>query len=131
MTRRRKHARHQSSPDPELTCAFCNADIHPDHEAFGFGAKAKPDADLESYRGTAIEVTVESLQRTVTAFVTGRDSPAAREGYDLYFTTCSASCGKALQAVLVEEIKGVRKTSRLFCARALGMPRESSDGDDG
>jgi hypothetical protein len=72
---------------------------------FGFGAKARPDVEIERYRGTGIEITVESLKRRVTAIVTGRDSPAARAGHDLYFTTCSESCAKAMKAALEEDVK--------------------------
>ena len=71
----------------------------------GFGAKARPDADIERYRGTGIEITVKALKRRIMATVTGRDSPAAREGHDLYFTMCSESCAKALKAALEEDIK--------------------------
>jgi hypothetical protein len=64
---------------PERTCAYCNSDIPADHEVFGFGAKARLDADVERYRGGPIEIAVSSLNRSVIALVVGRDSPAARE----------------------------------------------------
>ena len=38
--------------------------------------------------------------------VAGRDSPAAREGYDLYFVACSESCAPAMKAALAEDVKG-------------------------
>jgi hypothetical protein len=91
---------------PEPRCAFCNTDIPVDHEVFGFGAKARPEIDIEQYRGTGIEVTVHSLSRRVVAIVTGRDSPAARAGHDLYFTACSESCAKTVKAALEEDLKG-------------------------
>ena len=31
--------------------------------------------------------------------------PAARAGHDLYFTTCSESCAKAMKAALEEDVK--------------------------
>src|SRR5436309_268638 len=90
---------------PERTCAFCGAKVPAGHEVFGFGAKARPDADIECYRGAGIEITVRSLKRNVVAIVTGRDSPAARAGHDLYFTS-SESCANSLKAALEEDIKG-------------------------
>jgi len=91
---------------PERTCAFCSARIPAGHEVFGFGAKARPDADIERYRGAGIKITVGSLKRQVVAIVTGRDSPAARAGHDLYFAACSESGANALKAALEEDIKG-------------------------
>jgi len=40
--------------NPTRKCAFCDADIPEEHEVFGFGAKARPEVDLECCRGTAI-----------------------------------------------------------------------------
>ena len=91
--------------NPTRKCAFCDADIPEDHEVFGFGAKARPEVDLECCRGTAIAVRVASLNRSVMAIVTGRDSAASRAGHDLYFTTCSESCASAMKASLEEDVK--------------------------
>jgi len=104
--KRHKRPEVSSRGSPEKRCAFCNDDIPADHEVVGFGAKARSDVDIERYRGTGIEITVRSLKRSVMAIVTGRDSPAARAGHDLYFTACSESCAKALKAALEEDLKG-------------------------
>ena len=94
-----------SNVGPELRCAFCNAEVPADREVVGFGAKARPEVDIERWRGTGIEITVRSLQRKVLAIVTGRDSPAAQAGHDLYFTACSESCAKAMKAALEDDLK--------------------------
>ena len=93
------------SISPQRRCAFCDTEIPADSEVVGFGAKARPEVDIERYRGTGIEITVASLGRRVTAIVTGRDSPAARAGHDLYFIACSESCAKAMKAALEKDVK--------------------------
>lgn len=103
--KRRKRENMPSNIRPERRCSFCDTDIPADHEVVGFGAKARPEVDIERYRGTGIEITVQSLKRRVMAIVTGRDSPAARAGHDLYFTACSESCAKAMKAALEEDLK--------------------------
>jgi hypothetical protein len=97
---RKKHRR----TNPERRCGFCNTGIPADHEVFGFGAKARPDIDIEPHRGKGLEITITSLNRTVMAIVAGRDSPAARAGHDLYFAACSEVCARALKAALEEDV---------------------------
>jgi len=104
MKRRKRH-KMPSNIGPEQRCAFCDTDIPADHEVFGFGAKARAEVDIERYRGTRIEITVNSLKRRVVAIVTGRESPAARAGHDLCFTACSESCAKAMKAALEEDLE--------------------------
>lgn len=87
-------------------CAFCATNIPEGGKVLGFGAKTRPDVDLERHRGSIIEITLVTLKRKVPVVVTGLDSPAAREGHDLYFVVCSEPCAKALKETLAEKIKG-------------------------
>jgi hypothetical protein len=96
---RKKHQRTSS----EQRCGFCNTDLPAEHEVFGFGAKARPEIDIERHRGKGLEVTIASLNRTVMAIVARRDSPAARAGHDLYFAACSEICARALKAALEKD----------------------------
>jgi hypothetical protein len=84
-------------------CGWCGQDLG-DREVVGFGAKANPGMDLGPYRGGVIEVDLPGAGRRVRAFVVGLNSPAAREGHDLYFMACGEACAGALRDALRAEI---------------------------
>jgi len=84
---KRRKVRRGSDREREIArrCAFCNRAVPEDHEVFGFGARARPGADLEQHRGRIIEILVATLDRKIPMVVVGADSAAAREGCDCYF----------------------------------------------
>jgi hypothetical protein len=75
-----------------------------EQEVFGFGASAAPGFDLHAHRGQVIEIELRGAGRRVSTLVVGPDSPAAREGHDFYFITCTATCLHALKAALQTEL---------------------------
>jgi hypothetical protein len=83
-------------------CAWCgHATTQP---VFGFGARARPSVDLGPLRGRVIEIEIPGAGRTAPAMVVGPNSPAARDGHDLYFVTCTEECLRALRSALEAEI---------------------------
>jgi hypothetical protein len=71
----------------------------------GVGAKALPGVDLPRHQGRVMRLHLVTADRSVRAIVTGADSPARREGHDLYFMVCGESCGAAMRAALAEDIR--------------------------
>ena len=84
------------------TCVWCGA--IPEQDVFGLGARARPGVDLEPYRGQTLEIVIATLGKKVRAIVVTADSPAAKEGNDFYFMTCSEVCGQALKEALGEDV---------------------------
>lgn len=82
------------------TCAWCNQFIDAEAEAFGFGAKASPDINLEDKEGQFVSLDLALEDRTTFAMVPPPESPARRAGYDLMFITCSQSCAEDLKNAL-------------------------------
>jgi hypothetical protein len=92
-------------------CAWCGQ--APDtQQVFGFGARASPGIDLGPHRGQIIEIAIGGAGRTAPALVVGPNSPAAREGHDLYFMTCTQDCLRALKSALEAEIGRDRDPGR-------------------
>jgi hypothetical protein len=84
-------------------CAWCGQEADT-RRVFGFGARASPSVDLGPHRGRVIEIEIPGAGRTAPALVVGPNSPAAREGHDLYFMTCTQDCLRALKRALEAEI---------------------------
>ena len=99
-----KRTKHSGAVDP-FNCAWCGRAIPDEHEVFGMGARARPEVDLEPYRGRTIEVHIATLGRKVPAIVVSADSEAAREGKDFVFMTCSETCAAALKAAVGEDVQ--------------------------
>src|SRR5256885_1707363 len=90
---------------PLPNCAWCEDEIPEDVEVFTIGAKAKPGIDLSEAEGTIIPLILSQANRTVSALVPTKDSPAARDGHDLIFMVCSQSCAQALSNALENDWK--------------------------
>lgn len=91
--------------DPLPNCTWCGDEIPEDVEIFTIGAKAKPGIDLSEAEGTISQLSLIQANRTVSALVPTRDSPAARDGHDLIFMVCSQSCAQALSDALENDWK--------------------------
>jgi hypothetical protein len=91
--------------EPLPNCAWCEDEIPEDVEVFTIGAKAKPGIDLSEAEGTIIPLSLVLANRTVSALVPIKDSPAARDGHDLIFMVCSRSCAQALSNGLEKDWK--------------------------
>jgi hypothetical protein len=89
----------------QSTCGWCGKKIPPNHERFGFGAKARQGIDLSGKAGQVLPLYLAGCDKTVLAAVAGLDSDAKREGYDLVLMTCSAACGNLLQNAMQREIE--------------------------
>ena len=89
----------------QSTCGWCGKRIPSDTERFGFGAKARPGIDLSGKAGQVVPLYLAGCDKTVLVAVAGLESDAKREGNDLVFMTCSAACGKLLQAAMQREIE--------------------------
>ena len=79
--------------------------IPKDQEVVGFGAKARPGADLGRDSGGTLDILLVLEGKHVPAMVVRPGSPASRAGHDLYFMTCSDECASALRAALHEEVR--------------------------
>jgi hypothetical protein len=101
LTRRR---RKRPEAGPVDRCAWCGQGLG-EGEVFGFGARAHPGVDLRPHRGQVIQIALSSAGRTAPTLVVGLHSPAAREGHDLYFVTCTETCLRALKTALQAEIE--------------------------
>jgi len=103
MKRRKKR-----SLDPvehfQRTCGWCGKRIPPDTEVFGGGIKARPGVDLSQQAGQVLAMYVAAANKTVLVAVTGQDSDARKDGYDLMYMTCSAQCGQQLRAAFQADI---------------------------
>lgn len=95
--RKNKHA---ESEAPLLNCSWCEDEIPDDVEVLTIGARAKPGVDLGAAEGKIIPLILIQANRTVSAIVPTRDSPAAKSGHDLIFTICGESCAQALRNAL-------------------------------
>ncbi len=84
-------------------CAWCQRSLAREDEYFGCGAKTMPGIDLSDREGTTISMYLALAQKTVPAIVVPSDSPAKREGNDVYFVICSESCGHALKDALEKD----------------------------
>ena len=84
-------------------CAWCLANISEDTEIFSLGTKALPGIDLSGHEGKFLAMELLLAKRTVTGLVVTKDSPAKKDGYDIVFALCSASCGRALKTALQSE----------------------------
>ena len=105
MSRPPRPARLRRHDAGESVCAWCERVIPEGREVLGVGAKALPGVDRRRHQGRAMRLHLVAADRSVRAMVTGADSPARREGHDLYFMVCSEACGAALRAALAEEIR--------------------------
>lgn len=85
------------------TCAWCNKTIAPNIEVFSLGAKAQKGTYIERYRGSAIQMQLRHVDRTVSAIVPTSDSQARKDGNDFLFMLCSEQCAKQLRRALVKE----------------------------
>ena len=103
--RKRKHLPAPSEEALLLNCAWCNDEIPDDVEVFTIGAKAKSGIDLTEAEGKTIPLSLIQANKTVSAIVPTRDSPAVRDGYDLIFMVCSQSCAQALSNGLENDWK--------------------------
>ena len=93
-------------------CGWCHRVMGEDEERLARGAKARPDA-RSIFRAKEGQVVVFGLaggDRQVLAIVPRSDSPAAKEGYDVIFQTCSDSCAEALVHRMKDEIDGLDGT---------------------
>jgi hypothetical protein len=93
------------SKTPLLNCSWCEDEIPDDIEVFTIGAKAKPGIDLAEAEGKIIPLSLIRANKTVSAIVPTRDSPAVKDGYDLMFMVCSQSCAQALSNGLENDWK--------------------------
>ena len=95
----------ESERDPLPNCSWCEDEIPDDVEVFTVGAKTKPGIDLSEAEGTIVPLSLIRTDRNVMAFIPTKDSPAARNGYDLIFMVCSQSCAQALSNGLENDWK--------------------------
>ena len=86
-------------------CAWCRKSIPEDQEVVGFGAKARPGADLGRDSGGFLEILLVLEGKHIPAMVVRPGSPASRAGHDLYFMACSDECATTLRAALNEEVR--------------------------
>lgn len=82
------------------TCAWCNVEIPPDAEVFGFGAKAREGVDLSDKEGEFVSLELPLAGKTVFALVATAGSQARVQGYDLVFLACSQECAESLKDAL-------------------------------
>ena len=82
------------------TCAWCNVEIPPDAEVFGFGAKASERVDLSDKEGEFVSLELPLAGKTVFALVPTAGSPVRAQGYDLVFLACSQDCAESLKDAL-------------------------------
>ncbi len=85
------------------TCAWCHQYIPEDSEAYGFGAKASQDIELQDKEGEFVSLELALEEKTTFAMVPPEGSPARSAGYDLMFITCSQSCAEELKSSLEVE----------------------------
>jgi hypothetical protein len=104
MIKTENHPSH-SNKSPWPSCAWCEDEIPDDVEVFTIGAKAKPGIDLTETEGTIVPLHLIRANKTVSAMVPTRDSPAAKDGHDLMFMVCSQSCAQALSNALENDWK--------------------------
>lgn len=81
-------------------CAWCNLDIAPDEEVFGFGAKAHPNIELSDKEGEFVSLNFALQDKTIFALVPSNTSSAKADGFDLIFLTCSKECAVSLKEAL-------------------------------
>jgi hypothetical protein len=98
-----KQKRHGKKKYSMLICAWCNARILEDTEVFAISTKKHPGIDLSDHEGKFIPLHFALAQKWVDGFVTPKDSPAKKAGYDVVFTVCSENCGRALKTALQNE----------------------------
>ncbi len=60
--------------------------------------------DLSLVAGKVIELSFETVGKTLLAGVAGFDSEAKAEGKDIIFMTCSEDCGRLIQTAFVNEL---------------------------
>ena len=88
-------------------CAWCHRKIPEDSEVFGAGTSIQPEfkAMLKPYEGKMFPMPLQ-IGREIIAGVPTFDSPAHKDGRDLYFQVCSEKCCEELTAAVNAEIKG-------------------------
>jgi 5-methylcytosine-specific restriction endonuclease McrBC GTP-binding regulatory subunit McrB len=79
--------------------------LRQDSEAFGLGAKIKPETYLSAYEGKSVLLTIASEDRNVPMMVTAIGTDAKNDGNDVMFMLCSEKCGIKMKAALQREIK--------------------------
>jgi len=84
-----------------LVCAWCDADIN--DRTFSVGLHMLPVLDLSGQEGTFIPLPIPSIDKTVPAYVTKKDSPVKKAGFDVVVIACSESCRRKLQTALQNE----------------------------
>jgi len=98
-----KHKQQARKKYSMFTCAWCNKGILEDTEMFSIGTKKLPGIDLSDHEGEFIPLRLSLAQKWADGFVTPKNSPAKKEGYDIVFVACSESCGRALKQALQNE----------------------------
>ena len=96
------------SHDVLLTmCGWCHRIIGEDEEHLARGAKAWPEAQsiFRAKEGQVVVLELEKRDRQVLAIVPLSDSPAAKDGYDVVFQTCSDACADALDRRIKSEMR--------------------------
>jgi hypothetical protein len=107
MTKKRFQAKNDT--DLPMVCAWCSKTIDEDEPVFALSAKATPWLDVVANRGSVINMTIESINKTVPVVVAAENSDAAKKGKDLVFMVCSTTCGIRLKAALADDL-GKAKT---------------------
>jgi len=86
-------------------CAWCDKEIT--GEIFGITGnvdkKTLDTAEFKLNRGSEIEMEFPSISKMVRVIITGKDSQAEKEGWDVIWATCSDECREGLEGAIANE----------------------------
>jgi len=84
-------------------CSWCGRKIKSHEPVYGFGGRKRPGVDITEYEGSAILISLATVQKEVICMVTPPDSPAKADGKDFMFMICSEACADEMKSVMDAE----------------------------
>jgi hypothetical protein len=76
-----------------------------DGERISINRKFLDPRDYRKNAGKVVEFYLQSIGRSITAWVVTRDSPAKKQGKEIMFQVCSDRCRDELSAAMKEDMK--------------------------
>ena len=85
-------------------CCWCGRKIKQNMPVFGLAGRQRPGVDLTEYEGSAILISLATIQKEVICMVSAPGSKAKADGKDFMFMICSENCADEMKSVIDTEV---------------------------
>lgn len=85
-------------------CGWCGKKLRAVKGSHGFTFRKPQGLDLSEHEGSAILLSLATMEKKVICVISSPDSSARAEGKDFLFLLCSKKCAKRIEAAMDEEV---------------------------